>query len=196
MATEFTLTDGSGTYSWIWENVDLADYDDEDIESLVNQHLENSVDMYKIRVEEQAASKKYPVYGATTADLLEDEEAYIAYVLADLEDEIAAERAAAIEAIQAAKSVTSVKEIEIELPHDMLWQEVDSETVYADATEDKFEMDFKKALFEAGYSARISWGATSGMKVYDVETGQPIEDLSEIRGIMDSIQPEYIEIED
>jgi hypothetical protein len=103
MATEFTLTDGSGQYGWIWENVDLADYDDEDIESLVSQHLENAVDLYKSRVEEQAASKKYPVYGSSTTDLLEDEEAYIAYVLADLEDEIAVEKAAAIEAVKQAK---------------------------------------------------------------------------------------------
>lgn len=93
------------------------------------------------------------------------------------------------------------KQIYIELPVDMLWQDVDSETVYADQAEQDFIDRFRAALYQAGYDAEIKWSNVVGIKVETDEGNAAWSDslgvdVNVIRSIMDSIEPIYVPIED
>lgn len=99
----FTLEDASGSYDWIVEGADpaeVATMTDEEMGTWVDTLIEHSKEQDRYEIEERAASKSYPCYGYTTAQVFENEDEYIAAWLADMEEDYKVERGEVINLIK------------------------------------------------------------------------------------------------
>lgn len=91
----------------------------------------------------------------------------------------------------------SKQEITIEFPIDMLWVDVDADDYMADDTETAYAEAVKQALWKRGYDATVTWSNAVNMEITDADGDDIADDrYSEICSIIDSVEVEYIEIED
>lgn len=91
--------------------------------------------------------------------------------------------------------------LEITISTDLLWQQVPEEEYSVDATEDAFELKLGKELMKAGFTYyKIYWKLLpNGYKIVAVgDDGYEIInfDDSMIRKIIDSLEVDYIGLED
>ncbi len=87
---------------------------------------------------------------------------------------------------------------EITLPVDMLWQEVDSDDYYADATEEGFVSQLYDNLHKAGFEAQINWSTVVTTQIEFInEEGDSIshDDFDIIKSIIDRTEVIYLEVE-
>lgn len=86
--------------------------------------------------------------------------------------------------------------ITIEFPIDMIWTNVDPDDYMAAATETAYAEAVKRALWKRGYDATVTWSSVVSMEITDADGDYIVDDrYSEIRGIIDSVEVEYIEDE-
>lgn len=100
----FTLRDASGSYAWLWENMDAADcasMTDDEIYAWVDEQISHSKEMDTYAIEERAETLSYPVFGYTTAEKFENADEYIAFKIDELNSDMQADRESAFSAIKA-----------------------------------------------------------------------------------------------
>jgi hypothetical protein len=87
--------------------------------------------------------------------------------------------------------------IEIQFPIGMLWADADPDDYLADDTETWYADAVSRALYKAGYDATVRWSNVVTTTILDAD-GEPIVDdrYNEIRGIIDSVEVDYIEDDD
>lgn len=92
---------------------------------------------------------------------------------------------------------TDTKAIEIQFPHDALWQDADPDDYDQDATEEFFADSVVNALEARGYTVEFVWAHTTDMRILD-DDGAGITDrrYDEIRHIINSVGVEYVQIEE
>jgi len=91
----FTLMDASQSYDWIVEGADpaeVATMTDEEMGTWVDTLIEHSKEQDRYEIEERAASKSYPCYGYTTAQVFENEDEYIEAKRTEMEADYTDER--------------------------------------------------------------------------------------------------------
>jgi acetoin utilization deacetylase AcuC-like enzyme len=98
---EFTLRDHSQSYLWMVEDMEnVAALSLDEIEALVDVHASFVLEEAENLIEKWAANKKYPVYGYTTTQRIEDREEYIEFWMEQMYQDIKADMADAVQAIQ------------------------------------------------------------------------------------------------
>lgn len=78
----YTLKDASGSYAWIVENMqrsDVASMTDDELTAWVNDLIDDAKGYDLEKIEDAAPAQTYPRYGYSTADVLNDEDEYLAY---------------------------------------------------------------------------------------------------------------------
>lgn len=91
----YTLEDASGSYSWIVEALNGADYQtmtDAEIHAWIDTLISNTKDYDVVEVEARAYEQSYPRYGYTTADVYEDAESWLTDKLSEIDSDYADER--------------------------------------------------------------------------------------------------------
>jgi len=99
----FTMKDGSGSYGWIWENLDVQDchqMSDKEIYEWVDEHIANVTTQDTYAIDLRAKDIRYPVYGYTIADVFQNAEEYIASKINELENDMKQERDKVFSAIK------------------------------------------------------------------------------------------------
>ena len=88
----------------------------------------------------------------------------------------------------------SKQKIDIEFPIDMLWTDADPDDYLADDTETAYAEAVKQALWKSGYDATVTWSNVVTTAIFDDDGETMVDDrYSEIRGIIDSVNVDYIE---
>ena len=90
----------------------------------------------------------------------------------------------------------SKKEVFITIPLDVLWTDADPDEYMVEVTENNFELALEKELYKKGYDAKISWTSASSLEIADDNGAITGMDYDIIMMIFDSIDIEYVEIED
>lgn len=93
----YTMEDYAGSYSWItegWDRADYQDWSDTDIYNFVDGLIEDHIfhEQEECDLEEQALSKRYPCYGYSTNQVFETPEEYIAFMKDEIETDLKNER--------------------------------------------------------------------------------------------------------
>lgn len=91
----FTLADDAGSFNWITEGLDPADYQhmtDAEIYTWIDSHISSTIDRDEADIEERASELEYPVWGYTTDQQFQNEGEYITFKKQELRDDLAAER--------------------------------------------------------------------------------------------------------
>jgi hypothetical protein len=91
----YTMEDGTGSYTWIVEGLDVKDYQtmtDEEIYAWIDREIENVKERAFVDLEESLSSLSFPRMGYTTAQVFEDVEEYEAFKRAEIEEDLKAER--------------------------------------------------------------------------------------------------------
>lgn len=95
--------------------------------------------------------------------------------------------------LSVAKRIWGKQEIFIILPNDMLWQDASEDDYNQQATEDNFIAKLSASLVDSGYNPKISF-QFRGLSLIEDNDGTITDNrYDEIRGIMDSIEADYIE---
>lgn len=109
MATkvQFSLSDATGSYSWITEGCDVNDYQhmtDEEIAKWVDELINQQQEMFDADLreaeDEYSASGSFPRYGYTTAQRFESVEEWVAFKGAEAQQAVADEREAAVKYVK------------------------------------------------------------------------------------------------
>lgn len=91
----FTMEDASGSYSWMVEGFDPADFQtmsDAEIYAWIDQQTSLMKDADLLEIEQQAESNVYPRYGYTTAQVFENEDEWLQFKREELAEDLKNER--------------------------------------------------------------------------------------------------------
>lgn len=88
---EFTLQDSSGSYSWIFENMENS-LSDQEIYDWIDFQIEIAKEQDILEIEERAEKLTYPRYGVSNADRIDDSDDYIDYWTMSINEDYENER--------------------------------------------------------------------------------------------------------
>jgi len=96
----FTLADATGTFDWIIEGLDAAEFagnSDTDLYEWVDVLISNTIEQDDYDIEVRADDLDYPVYGYTTDQQYADQGEYIEAKSQELREDLHNERDAVVE---------------------------------------------------------------------------------------------------
>ena len=92
---KFEMTDASGSYDWMLENLDPDDAPkmlDSEMHDWIDNQISIAREQLVTQIHAAAELTSYPVFGYTTAQVLENEDAYIQFTTEDMDETLVSER--------------------------------------------------------------------------------------------------------